>query len=74
MDIYVVCKSVAGYAREDASQISVVGAYEDPVLAEKVRKCAGHIAVVSKLTLGDIPKGYLEFGKELGVFKKDEFI
>ena len=55
MHLHIVHKTVSGYAREDASQSSVVGVYTDPTIAEKVRLVSQ--AQIEVVELNHIPPG-----------------
>lgn len=69
MKLHVVHRSVAGYAREDPTTSSVIGAYMDAELAKQVALiCHGRVAEV---TLDDVPLG---LAKELRLFFGDKHV
>ena len=70
--IHVVAGTTGGYAREDADQATVYGAFSDPSVAEKVRKSASCSAQIFPIDIDDIAPGYLERGRIIGYFRKDE--
>ncbi len=67
MELHLVTHMVDGYAREDASQAGVVGAYTDPKTAALVARVAGFEAKVHTVEVDKVPEGLRRFAKELGL-------
>lgn len=60
MTLPVVVSMVGGFAREDASTPSVVGAYTNPELAAKLAIIRGFGSVVLPVEVDVIPPGLLQ--------------
>lgn len=65
--IHVVSQTIGGYAREDAAQASVVGAYLNPEVAEAVCKVSGSGTTVTSIELDFIPPGLAEAMGHYGI-------
>lgn len=63
-ELFVVHNSVAGYAREDATNSNVIACLSD----EKKAKMLAVVAhgKVQKIVVDEIPQGYLKMAQELG--------
>lgn len=64
MELHIVHKTIGGFAREDTSKSSVVGAYTDQDRAKRVALVAH--GEVETVTLDEIPNGYVQALRELG--------
>lgn len=62
--LYVVHSTAGGFAREDASQSQVEGAYTDIAVARKVAAISG--GRVDTVTLDHVAPGYLASAREMG--------
>lgn len=67
MELHVVARPTAGYAREDAGSVGVVGAYSDAAVADKVRRLSGFDAKVERVTVDVIPVGFLRNAGAFGI-------
>lgn len=67
MQLHLVITLVGGYAREDQSHASVIGAYTDPEVARVVRLCCGSQASVQIIEVDAIPLGVREFARNLSL-------
>ncbi|MBC8737070.1 hypothetical protein F6X40_09640 [Paraburkholderia sp. UCT31] len=67
MEIHVVARPEAGYAREDPSGVGVVGAYRDETVARKVKTLSGTSAIISKVTVDQVPPGFLREAPAFGI-------
>jgi len=63
--LYVVHSTTGGFAREDAAQSTVEGAYTDEAVARKVAALVG--GWVATVTLNKIAPGYLNAAQEMGI-------
>jgi hypothetical protein len=63
--LYVVAKTIGGYAREDADVATVVGAYTDKPTAENVAKVSK--GQVFDVELNKIGSGYLSSFATYGI-------
>lgn len=62
--LYVVHSTAGGFAREDASQSCVEGAYTDPAVARKVAAISG--GKVAEVVVDAVPPGYVATAQEMG--------
>ena len=67
MEIHVVARPEAGYAREDPSGVGVVGAYIDAGVARKVKTLSGSGATISTIELNAVPPGFLKDAPAFGI-------
>lgn len=73
MELHVVVTLAPGYAREDASTASLIGAYTDAEVAESVRKCSmNRDARVVPVSLDAIPQGVRENAKLFNIVLPSE--
>lgn len=70
MTLFVVHRTVSGYAPEDSDKSDVVGVYTDSVLAQKLALLSH--AKVAKIELDFVPAGFKSLAKEIGVDLEQE--
>lgn len=70
MKLHVVSSLVGGYAREDAPTATVVGAFQDPVVANAVKLAMGIGAQVHEIEVDHVPAGLQKTIDELGLLRR----
>ena len=65
--LHVVITSVGGYAKDDQSKPTVIGAYTNPEVARLVRLCCGSRASVQPIEVDSISIGIREYARKLNV-------
>ena len=64
--VFVVVGTIGGFAREDAPQVHVTGAYSDPRLAQRVCALAGPGFTVKEVAFDRVLPGLVQKAQELG--------
>lgn len=65
--LHIVATLSSGYAREDAPNASVVGAYTNADTAKAVRSVSGPNSVCTEVEIDYIPQGLMEAIKQFGI-------
>lgn len=65
--LHIVVSTIGGYAREDAAQPFVVGAFTNQGVADAVRRVSGVHATVKAVEVDHIPEGLRQTMQALGI-------
>jgi len=57
MKVYIVARTIEGYAKEDPLKADVISVHEDHYAAETVKRVAGGTARVFEVELNTVPSG-----------------